>query len=67
MHHTVSLTCYSRCCNAVLEAFVMDKPAIATDYRIAGHDEPLLDEQRQVPRRVGFVWHDHQIGAEYWP
>lgn len=44
----------------------MHEPANPTDYPIAGHDQSLSNEQWQVPRRMGFVWHDHQVGAEYW-
>ena len=59
MYRTWLLMCYSRCCNAVFKAFVMHEPANLTGCRIARHDEPLFDQQWQVPRRMGFVWHNH--------
>ncbi len=60
-----SLMCRSRCCNAVFKALVVHEPANPIDCPSAGHDQSLFNEQWQVPRRMGFVWHDHPVGAEY--
>ena len=49
----------------MFEAIIMHEPANPIDSRNAGHDQPVFDKQRQVSRRMGFVWHDHKIGAEY--
>lgn len=44
----------------------MHEPADATDSRNTGHDQPVFDKQWQVSRRMGFIWHDRKVSAEYW-